>query len=146
MSSDTVFSAIRTFVTTNWVACPVQWENESFVPPDPNPDGTLDPWIAAEVYGDMFAQESIGAGAPDQDLWRETGFANFYVFVPVGSGSVTARQYARQLAELFKGTTLLSGLLKFQDMSIGGGSAASDDGKFWGLPLRISWLCDNEPS
>lgn len=59
--------------------------------------------------------------------------------VPVGTGSLDARRCAKQLADLFRGVTLLSGSLEFRDAFIGQGELAVEVGNWFKLPVDIEW-------
>ncbi|WP_210235492.1 hypothetical protein, partial [Mesorhizobium sp. M8A.F.Ca.ET.165.01.1.1] len=80
---------------------------------------------AAFVYVEIWAipggfdQASIGAGARDDNLWREHGTLDMHVMVPKGTGSRDGRDKAGQLIDLFRGQDL-SGLT-FLEASIGEG-------------------------
>lgn len=116
MLSDTVFAAIHDFLAASWSATPLVFENEDFQKPSPP-----SPWVLAEVSGTSYAQASIGAKTVATNLWREEGLLWMHVMVPAATGSLAARQYAKQLADLFRGRELLAGLLTFREIAIGHG-------------------------
>jgi hypothetical protein len=133
MASDAVFTAIRTFLEANWSATPLAWPNEHFDPPKQAA------WVAVEVEGDLLNQIEIGA--PGQNAWREEGALLLHVFVPVGTGSLVARQHAKALANLFRGVT--TGFVVFGNASIGVGGPGDEDGLWWELPVSIGWHYDD---
>jgi hypothetical protein len=138
MSSDVVYSAIKNFLTAIWTAVPLVFENENYdLPDDPSP------YVYVEISGNLYAQQSIGATSSVSNLWREQGLLWIHVFVPSGTGSLLARQYAKQIADLFRGKELLSGKLIFRDISIGMGQTADEDGNYWRLSVSIEWQNDN---
>jgi hypothetical protein len=142
MSSDAVYSAIRAYLEPAWTATPLAWENENFEMPVDGVGNRL-PWVAVEITGNLYSQASIGAGSASANLWREEGLLWLHVFVPSGSGSLVARQYARQLADLFRGLSLSAGTLRFRDASIGRGQPGNEDGTVWGLSVSIDWQHDS---
>ena len=59
MSSLTAYNALRNWFEANWVATATRFENETkYAPVD------LAPFVYMEVVGDLFSQQSIGAGSP----------------------------------------------------------------------------------
>lgn len=134
MSSATVYSAVRTWLEGSWNATPLAWENEPFEVPEPP-----SPFVVVEIYGDSYQQESIGAGNPAAELWREDGAVLLHVMVPAGTGSLTARTHAEALANLLRGLELPGGI-RFRGMSIGLGETATDDGNWWRISVRAEWL------
>lgn len=132
MGSHTVYTAIREHLAANWTATPLAWENEAFTPPDP-----LAAWVAVEITGDVYARQSIGAGSADR--WDEEGSVLMHVFVPAGTGSATAREHCKALADLFRGTLLLSGSLEFRDATIGLGEVGDDEGATYRISISVAW-------
>src|SRR4051812_10993540 len=125
MASLAVSDAIREHLTANWTACPIAFENERFTPPATD-DGSPLPYVVQELSGTVYAQESIGAYPQSANRWDEEGILWLHVFVAAGSGVSTVRAYARQLADLFRGATLLSDSLEFRDASIGMGERGDE--------------------
>lgn len=134
MASNTVYDAIKAHVQASWATTPIAFENEAFTRPSPPA-----PWIALEVSGTVYAQQTIGAGSGQANRWDEEGYLYIYVMVPTGTGSSDARAYAKSLANIFRGTTLLSDNLEFMDASIGDGSIADEEGTYWRLIVSIDW-------
>lgn len=137
MSSDTVFNAIKVYLDANWTTTALRYENSTLSLPD-----TPISFVFVEISGDIYKQESIGAGTVSSNLWRETGLLWLHVMVPSGTGSATARQYLRQLSEMLRDVELLSGRLTFMDMSIGLGSPGDEDGNYWRLSMSVEWKLD----
>lgn len=133
MSSATVFSAVRSFLTAAWLTTPLAWENEEFALP-----GEPAAWIKVEVYGDSYDQVSIGSGSPTMERWVEEGAVMLHVMVPQGTGSNAAREHAENLATLLRGLELPSNI-RFTSMSIGLGDMGTEDGTYWRLSLRANW-------
>ncbi|MDR3474434.1 MAG: phage tail terminator-like protein [Devosia sp.] len=138
MSTDAVYSAVQAFLTDNWTATPLVFENGSGEPPIA-PDGSLIPWVEVEVAGNAYSQISIGAGSPADNRWREEGQVWFHVFVKTGAGSLLARQLATALTGLFRGAQLDPDI-EFGDMSVGLGEPGDDDGNYWRLSVSIDWF------
>jgi len=134
MADDVIYGAIKSYVTANWSACPIAWENEDFTRPEPP-----GPWILFEITGTYYQQESIGDSPQGRNRWDEAGVMFFHVFVPKGTGSTLARQYAKALANTFRGALLLSDSLEFLVASIGEGAVADDMAVYWRVSVSIEW-------
>ncbi|MDO9712454.1 phage tail terminator-like protein [Paracraurococcus lichenis] len=133
MSSATAFAAIHDYLTAGWSNTPLVFENEIFdLPAVPTP------WVMVEVYGDSDEQISLGAGSAAANRWREEGAVLCHVMVPQGTGTLTARIHAEGLADLLRGVEL-AGDVKFRRMSIGAGTAGTEDGTYWVVTLRAEW-------
>jgi uncharacterized membrane protein len=134
MASDAVYGAIKDYLVANWTSTPISFENENFVQPDPPA-----PWIAVFLSGVVYGQQTIGTNNQAANRWDEEGILWLFVMVPVGTGSLDARRCAKQLADLFRGVTLLSGSLEFRDAFIGQGELAVEVGNWFKLPVDIEW-------
>lgn len=135
MSSATTYDVVHDYLVANWTTTAIAFENE----PHPLPD-TPEHWVFVEIYGDLFAQMSIGAGSRDTNLWRETGQVLLNVMAPRETGSRLARLYANQLADLLRGKDI--GVVRFLDASIGAGQAGEGDGNYWRMTATIDWERD----
>lgn len=147
MASDVVYTAIRDYLDgvgatpAAWTDTPIQYENENPVRMDdggnpPNPT----PWIMIEMTGTLYDQESIGANTQAQNRWDEEGQLFCHVFVPSGTGGVTARHLAKQFVDLFRGTRLLPDqTLEFMAASIGMGEIGDDAGNWFRVSVDIHW-------
>jgi hypothetical protein len=138
MASAAIFDAIRTFLdgtggNGSWTTTPIRWENEAFTLPDHTP------FVSVEMTGTLYGQESFGASTQALNRWDEEGVLWLHVLVPDGSGGHTVRLYAKQLADLFRGKTLLSGSLEFRDAFIGRGVAGVETGNWYRLSTYINW-------
>lgn len=139
MSSDVVFSAVRAYLDANWSACPITYENETFsFPAMVDHPGTPATWIYAHFVGTQYDQASLGSGNASLERWVEEGYMLFEVYTQAGSGSLLARQRATALATLLRGV-VLGGNIRMNTMSIGDGSDGLDNGKWWGLTLRVEF-------
>lgn len=132
MASDIVYQAVKTYLSSFWTETLIEWENEAL---EPQGDG----WIAIEIAGTSYAQQSIGADEQSENRWDEAGILWLHVIVPAGTGSVTARRRAKQLADLFRGARLLSDNLEFLDASIGAGDPAVNKGSLWMITVSVDW-------
>lgn len=143
MSSDVVYTTIRAQLEPSWTACPILWENEKF-PTDPDPGDKTVAWIAVEISGSLYQQASIGSVPVSSNLWREEGAVWFHVFVPAGTGSVKARQLAKQICDVFKAASLTTtlGALRFYGGSIGMGEKLPEDGNWWRVSATLDWKAD----
>jgi hypothetical protein len=111
-----------------------RFENEEFIKPDPP-----SPWIAVAITGVLYGQQSLGASVQADNRWDEQGHLWLPVFVPIGTGGSRARQLAKQLADIFRGLTLLSGSLEFRDAFIGDGGPSVETGNWYELICAIEW-------
>lgn len=98
MSSATPAAAILARLRANWTTTPIVVDNEDAQPPQP-PTG----FVAIEFPGGVADQITIGA--PGENLFREAGAFMLHVFVPRGTGLDTARDWADQLAVIFRAQT-----------------------------------------
>jgi hypothetical protein len=133
MASGAVFDAIKTYLNSNWTTTYVRFENEPY-----DPDGTT-PFVDVEMTGRSYGQQSIGASLQEDNRWDEEGQLWLHVMVPAGSGGSTARTYAKQLADLFRGTRLLSDSLEFQDAFIGRGHPGFENGNYFRVSVYLNW-------
>lgn len=133
MASADVFAAIKTYLNSNWSTTPIRWENETFTPP-------LDSgWVAVEMTGTLYAQQSIGASEQADNRWDEEGVLWLHALVPMGTGGLTVRTYAKQLADLFRGLGLLNDTLEFRDAFIGRGTPGVENGNWYRVSTYIKW-------
>lgn len=132
MASDVAYDATRAYLAGAWTETQIQWENESFVPP-------FDGWIAMEMSGTLYSQQSIGADAQADNRWDEEGVLWLHCFVPTGTGTSTARRWAKQLADLFRGARLLDDDLEFMDAQIGMGEPGDEQGATYRISVVIDW-------
>jgi len=130
MSSAIAFIALEDYLRAEWTTTPLVFENENF-PLEDQPDA----FVFVEVFGDYFAQESIGA--PGNNLWREAGEIRAHVLVPNGTGSRVARGHAAEMAEFFREVEVQG--IRFTQMSIGAGDAGKADGNYYRMTLAIDW-------
>lgn len=149
MAADAVYDAIKSYLQTaanvavladvsTGAIPPFRFENETFTPPTDSAGSPL-PWIAVALTGVLYGQQSIGASRQADNRWDETGHLWLPVFVEVGTGSSRPRQIAKLLADIFRGLTLISDTLEFQDAFIGEGSPAPEEGNYYQLPVVIEW-------
>ena len=140
MASGAVYQAIRDHLVATWTATPLAFENEDVdqhgnpLPPDPPV-----PFVEIELTGTSYGQQSIGESRQADNRWDEEGVLFLHVLVAGGAGSMLARTYAKQLADLFRGTTLLGGNLEFLDSFIGRGRPGERDGNWYLIPVDIEW-------
>ena len=136
MATDTVYSAVRTFLEANAGGVTLHWENGGETVPAPP---SL--YVLVEFTGDTFDQQSLGAGLPSENAWQEAGKLFLKIYAPAGTGSLAARQQARTFADLFRGLEL-SPDIQFGPMSIGLGEVGEQTVDWWMLPMSISWSRD----
>jgi hypothetical protein len=135
VSSAAAFTTIREYLEAQWTTTPLAWDNETFRQPNPaNPAA----FVLVQITGGLYEQMTIGAETRAANRWQEEGELLLSVMVPMGTGSLAARQIADGLFALFQGLQLDD--IEFRDASIGLGVVAEDRGTWWVLPLRINWL------
>lgn len=135
MSSDYVFTAIKDFLVANWTETPLRFENET-----PMTTAAPEPFVLVELGSDTLEQLSTGSGIRSDNFWRESGSLWLSVLVRSGTGSLLARQYARQLAQLFmQNDGLIADALTFSNISVGLGSPGQEDGNYWAITVLVSW-------
>jgi hypothetical protein len=132
MASGVVYGAIKTYLQSNWTSTPLRFENETF-------QLTGVPFVAVEMTGTLYGQESIGANTQAQNRWDEEGVLWLHVNVLMGTGGSTPRTYAKQLADLFRGLLLVNGSLEFKDAFIGRGQPGHEDGAYYRVSVYINW-------
>lgn len=142
MASGTVYSAIEAYLKQNWTTTPIVFENKNTtedgqaVPPDPE---LVPAWVEVEITGTVYGQQSIGMSNQANNRWDEEGVLFINVYVKSGTGSALARTYAKSLADMFRGTTLLSGSLEFLDAFIGKGQPGAREGNWYLVPVDQEW-------
>jgi hypothetical protein len=110
---------------------PIEWPNEAFAAPD------LAAWLSVEAEGDVLEPIELGNGA-----WEERGTFMVHVIVPLGTGSATARQVAKDIANIYRGVV---GYTVYRRASIGAG-VPSEDGKWWVLTVTVEWTYTDRPA
>lgn len=134
MADEVVYGAIKDYLTSAWTTSPIAWENETFDRPEPPA-----PWVLFEITGTMYDQESIGDSPQGANRWDMEGVLFLHVLVPKGTGSLTARQQARMLADLFRGLHLINDNLEFLQASIGEGNPGDQTGAWFRVSVSIDW-------
>ena len=143
MASGDIYSAIQAHMLDSWTDTPILVENENTLPNGvsaPPTAGSVSCWVSVELAGTQYSQQSIGASSQSDNRWDEEGFLILTLFVPNGSGSIVGRNYAKQLADIFRGIRLLNDQsLEFLDASIGRGSPSDVEGNWFQIPIYIQW-------
>lgn len=135
MSSPQAFSPIEAYLKAEWTATPIAFENDGFKPPK-QPGA----FVLVEIFGVMFDQETIGANEQVENLWREDGSLYLHVCVPRGTGSLQARTFSRQLADLFRGQDFAG--IRFRQISIGSAEVGDEDGNYYRMTVTVDWERD----
>jgi hypothetical protein len=130
MSSTIAYDAFHDRLTGAWTATPLVFENEGFASPDEPA-----PFVFVEIFGDEWTQESMGA--PQQNMFLETGVTYLHVMVPDGTGSRDARSLATDLLNLFR--EQVTGGVFISEMSIGAGEPGQDFPNYWALAATLHW-------
>lgn len=102
MASATPAAAIQDRFLTNWgdVTATFVGNPDDVTPPV---DGNANPlpFVVLEFPGAVASQWTIGD--PGNNAWREDGAFMLHIGIPSGSGDAAARDFADQLAALFRG-------------------------------------------
>lgn len=137
MASLVVYDAIRDHLTSQWQLTPIRWPNEgSADPPDPS---EYPIWVSVIMTGTLYGQETIGAEIQADNRWDEEGILWLHVYAAAGSGEREQRQYCKQLADIFRGLTLLDGNLEFGDASIASGELGDENHAWWRISVDVQW-------
>ena len=128
----TPYSAIKAYLQSNWTTTPLRFPNE---PLDPLPDAFVD----VEITGTLYSQMSIGASTQAGNRWDEEGILWLHALVAVNTGSETVLEYARSLANLFRGLRLINDSLEFREAFIGKGQPGHEDGNYYRVSVYINW-------
>jgi hypothetical protein len=143
MASHIVYDAIKAHLTTAAIIAvladpittdvpPFRWENEAFTIPAGS-------WVDVEMTGTLYGQESVGAPVQSDNRWDEEGVLWLHALVPRDTGGREARRLCKEMADIFRGLTLLSGSLEFRDAFIGRGMPGDEDGNWFKIILNIEW-------
>ena len=110
---------------------PIEWPNENFTAPE------FSTWLSVEAEGDVLEPIELGGGA-----WEERGVFIVHVIVPLGTGSLAARQIAKDVANIYRG---VNGFTVYRRAVIGSGSP-TEDGKWWVLTVNVEWTYTDRPA
>lgn len=135
MSSASAFEGLEDYLKAEWTDTPIVFENEKF-PLAADPAA----FVFVEIFGDFFAQASIGD--PGNNLWREEGQLMAHVLVPRNTGTRDARRHAENLAAFFQEVELADGI-RFDAMAIGAGEPGKSDGNYFRMTLTVDWSRDS---
>lgn len=134
-------AAIETRLSSNWTTTPIGFEN-SDDPVQVNGSGDLAPWVFCEIVSDRASIR--GAGKPGSHVVIDEGFISATVFVPVGSGRATARQYAVSIGEIFRTKEFYNSdagaCVRTWTPEIGPGNPATSEnpsGNWWAVTVTI---------
>lgn len=131
--SDGVYDAIRAYIEANWTQVEIRWPNETYEAP---PDG---PWIAFEIFGTDYSQQTIGMTQQADNRWDEEGHIWFHFFLPRGRGSSNLRGAAKAMTNLFRGLRLMNDDLEFMDAAVGPGGSGDEEGNWFRVSVSIQW-------
>jgi hypothetical protein len=96
MARSEVVDAVRARLAANWSRTPVFDENSEGSTP-------VDGSNFLQVQFPFSTNERVSFGAPGANTYREEGAFRLLLNVQRGSGGVTGRQWADELAALFRG-------------------------------------------
>lgn len=95
-------AAIQQRLKDNWTTTPIALQNET--PdrewPPVNESGEPQPFVYFEVIGNTSGLRA--GGLPGSQVWLYEGHLLAHVFVPGGSGTTLAQQYAAAIGEIFR--------------------------------------------
>lgn len=133
MASAEVYDVIEQRLAGMLAGTTCVYENEDW-PLQDNPQT----WVYVEIFGDVYAQASIGADA--NNLIRENGQFLAHVMVPTGTGSRAARVLAKQIVDLFVGQDI--GGVIFARATIGAGDPGRASGNYFAMTAAVDWQLD----
>jgi len=144
MSSFDADKALTEYLSANFTAAPLYFENEEADPPSSSDLGAATRWIYIEIESAEDEQQSIGAGEPLENLWREEGTLTATVLVPVGEGVAEGKKLRDLLADKLRGHTIGGVVVRGINRSPGGPWEGDDGrGRWWALPLTVYWHMDH---
>ena len=79
-------------MSAQWKTTSIAWDNDDFIPTP----GTA--WVRFTIINSDANNASLGSNI----LIRDTGFLDIGIFVPVGTGTNTARGYVDTIAAIFR--------------------------------------------
>jgi hypothetical protein len=129
--SPTPWEDARNRLTAAALPYPIEWPNEAFAAPE------FSAWLSVEAEGDVLEPIELGGGA-----WEERGVFIVHVIVPLGTGSLAARQIAKDVANIYRG---VNGFTVYRRAVIGSGSP-TEDGKWWVLTVNVEWNYTDRPA
>jgi hypothetical protein len=95
-------AAIEAYFNTNWgTTTPIKWENATFVTPGTQ-NRTRQPWVALFIREAVGSRASIGV----TPLRRFVGTIIVQIFTDLNIGTNLARDYASQVADLWRDVTI----------------------------------------
>lgn len=138
-------AAIIARLRANWTTTPVQAQNEQ-PPQEPWPpqdgNGSPTPWVYVEVIGNESSLRGIGL--PGNQAWLYLGHVLAHVFVPTGTGTELAHQYAVSIGEIFRAKAFYSdtppNMVRTWSPRTDGGGIAADNGNWF----RVTMTCPFE--
>ena len=135
-------AAIKQRLSDNWTTTQIAFQNET--PGEPWPPVDVNGSPVAWVYLEVIAATSglRGVGLPGSQTWLYEGNIFVHVFVPVGTGTVLANQYAVSIGEIFRAKSF------YRDESAGaevrtwsprmdGGASAAANGNYFRVSCTI---------
>jgi hypothetical protein len=126
MASPIVFTAVRDLIEGSFTDAPVIWPNEGSLS-----DGSA-PWVYIDVSGVLTRRIELGIAASE-----ETGIIWCHVFVPIGTGTLAAREIIRTLSRLFMAAR--DSPLTYGDQATSQGDPGDDDGVYWRQTLTVDY-------
>jgi hypothetical protein len=134
MSSPAAYDSFHDRLTAAWVYTDLIFENTDYETPVDG-DGKAMPFVYVEIFGDRYPQISVGA--PQQNLFEESGICYCHVMVPSGSGSRDARVHANNILNLFREQNTAG--VRIDDMSIGEGQPGRSFPNYWAMTVTLWW-------
>ncbi len=133
MARQAVVDTVESYLAANWSAVPVFGENVEGATPT---NGS--PFILVQ-YPFMTSQQ-ISIGAPGSNLWRDEGAFRIVIHVERGKGTKQGRQWADQLADLFRGKDLT--VIQTSAPSAPVTDDRNDAGSYWKLSFAVPYRHD----
>lgn len=134
MTDITAENAIEDRLRAFWTATPIAVQNEGFTPPvDVNGDAL--PFIEIEFPGAVGTL--WGIGDPGNNSWRDDGVFQILICVPTGWGARLARQYAKDIAAIYRGQSFAESVVCFAPFPPRAGR--TEDGTYYVMTLPIPY-------
>ena len=135
MASLTTFNAFKSVLDSRWTDTPIVYENEFA-------QTLLEAgvqFLYVEIFGTDYSQETFGA--PQQNMFLETGTAWLHVMTKSGQGSETARGYCGALMNLFREQPIptANGTVFMRNMSQARGEPGEDFPGYFAMTVTIDW-------
>lgn len=133
MARQAVVDAVEEYLADNWSAVPIFGENTLGVTP-----ANGSPFVVVQYPYAISRQISIGA--PGANVWRDDGAFRLVIHVERGTGAKQGRQWADELADLFRGKNLT--VLQTHAPSAPVTDDRNDKATYWVMSIAVPYTHD----